>query len=67
MEEINPKRSLDFKLDDKTTTAIATTVYIIDTIGNVLLLHQTKPNTVVPNSYVGIGGKVSVLTYQKEL
>lgn len=66
MEEINPKRSLDFKLDDKTTTAIATTVYIIDTIGNVLLLHQTKPNTVVPNSYVGIGGKVSVLTYTGE-
>ncbi len=66
MEEINPKRSLDFKLDDKTRTAIATTVYIIDTNGNVLLLHQTKPNTVVPNSYVGIGGKVSISTYTGE-
>lgn len=28
-----------------------------NTNGNVLLLHQTKPNTVVPYSYVGIGGK----------
>ena len=66
MEEINLKESLDFKFDDKTKTAIATTVYIIDTNENVLLLHQTKPHTVVPNSYVGIGGKVSVSTYTGE-
>ncbi len=58
----DPRQVLDFCSDDNTLEAFAVTVYIIRD-GKVLLMRQTKPNTVVPDSYVGIGGKTTVKTY----
>lgn len=53
---LDPKQGLNFLIDNDTTVAIATTVYIIKD-GKVLLMNQTKPHTVVDKYYVGIGGK----------
>ena len=58
----NPMIPLDFNLTDNTKDAIAVTVYIIKD-GKVLLLNQTKSHTVVPDLWVGIGGKTPVQTY----
>ena len=58
----NPMMPLDFNLTDNTKDAIAVTVYIIKD-SKVLLLNQTKSHTVVPDLWVGIGGKTPVQTY----
>ena len=58
----NPQQELNFLIDDATTVAIATTVYIIRD-GKVLLMKQTKPHSVVDKYYVGIGGKTPIKTY----
>ncbi len=59
---LNPQQELDFLIDDNTTIAIATTVYIIKD-GKVLLMKQTKSHSVVGEYYVGIGGKTPIKTY----
>ena len=59
---LDPKQRLNFLIDDNTIIAIATTVYIIKD-GKVLLMKQTKPNTVVDKYYIGIGGKTPIRTY----
>ena len=60
--DCDPMMPLDFNLTDDTKEAIAVTVYIIKD-GKVLLLNQTKSHTVVPDLWVGIGGKTPVQTY----
>lgn len=60
--DYDPMIPLDFNLTDDTKDAIAVTVYIIKD-GKVLLLNQTKSHTVVPDLWVGIGGKTPVQTY----
>ena len=60
--DCDPMTPLDFNLTDDTKEAIAVTVYIIKD-GKVLLLNQTKSHTVVPDLWVGIGGKTPVQTY----
>lgn len=62
---LDPKQELNFLIDNDTTIAIATTVYIIKD-GKVLLMNQTKPHTVVDKYYVGIGGKTPIRTYLNE-
>lgn len=62
---LDPKQGLNFLIDNDTTVAIATTVYIIKD-GKVLLMNQTKPHTVVDKYYVGIGGKTPIRTYLNE-
>ena len=52
----------DFSLTDHTTEPIAVTVYIIKD-DKVLLLNQTKSHTVVPDLWVGIGGKAPINSY----
>lgn len=62
---LDPKQEVNFLIDNDTTIAIATTVYIIKD-GKVLLMNQTKPHTVVDKYYVGIGGKTPIRTYLNE-
>lgn len=64
MEEkpLDPQQQLDLLIDDNTAVAVATTVYIVKD-GKVLLMKQTKPNSVVGEYYVGIGGKTPITTY----
>lgn len=63
--KLNPRQELNLCIDDNTKVAIATTVYIIKD-EKVLLMKQTKPNTVVDKYYVGIGGKTAIRTYLSE-
>lgn len=62
---LDPRQELNFLIDDDTTIAVATTVYIIKD-GKVLLMNQTKQHTVVDNYYIGIGGKTPIKTYLNE-
>lgn len=55
-ESLDPQQGLNFMIDDNTSIAVATTVYIVKD-GKVLLMKQTKPNSVVGEYYVGIEEK----------